>query len=595
LKLLGDADRRLIDYELATIVAERASARWLLTGFVVESESELTAGSRLVEAATGILVASQEVTEKAGESIFSIVDRLSGQIRADFVLADLAGTGPDRPVAEVTTSSSEAYRRYLNGVEYVARMYLSEASEEFEKALEHDSTFAMAYYHLARIKDQRLIEKATQYSETASRKEQFYIKALQAETSGDYEGQVSHLRHLLESFPDEKEAYFRLGVHFHNHLHLDTAVYYLTRAIEIDPLYRSAYNVLSYAYSEAGDIVNAIETINEYIALAPNEANPYDSRGDLYANFGYPEPAAKSYLNALAIKPDFMVSVFKLVRMRIYQGRYDEADGLLVDLKSGSSPSIRELAHLHSAYGLLRQGKLNAALTLLDGSILQMKREFHESGDSGDKASFHILKAQILAEKGELIRALAEIGTSIQISDRVRPDDSVTYRYLYAQLLAELGEFEKAERVNSTLQNHWESTGDAPCYPLWAGGSIALARNDQATAIELLEEVTKYTTIESDFAGRFQLARAYLAAKRLGDAIDLLEQLLTVHSFTRMSETINSVKLHYFLGIAYEESRWHDKAKEQYESFLEIWQDADPDLAVVENAMARLTQLNNRP
>ena len=49
--------------------------------------------------------------------------------------------------------------------------------------------------------------------------------------------------------------------------------------------------------------------------------------------------------------------------------------------------------------------------------------------------------------------------------------------------------------------------------------------------------------------------------------------------------------LHYYLGQAYEQSRWRDRAIEQYETFLDIWKDADARLESVEDAKARLARL----
>ena len=71
--------------------------------------------------------------------------------------------------------------------------------------------------------------------------------------------------------------------------------------------------------------------------------------------------------------------------------------------------------------------------------------------------------------------------------------------------------------------------------------------------------------------------------------------MLSVYSAGRVAETIAGVKLHYYLGIAYEESRWSDRAIEQYEMFLEIWEQADSDLSVLADARERLNRLKANP
>jgi cytochrome c-type biogenesis protein CcmH/NrfG len=91
------------------------------------------------------------------------------------------------------------------------------------------------------------------------------------------------------------------------------------------------------------------------------------------------------------------------------------------------------------------------------------------------------------------------------------------------------------------------------------------------------------------------LARSYQDNARLGEAVAWLEQLLSRYSEGRLKWTTESVKLHYYLGTAYEESGWNDKAIEQYETFLDIWKNADPGLAAVEDAKARLARLKTAP
>ena len=90
------------------------------------------------------------------------------------------------------------------------------------------------------------------------------------------------------------------------------------------------------------------------------------------------------------------------------------------------------------------------------------------------------------------------------------------------------------------------------------------------------------------------LARAYLEAGDYGHAVPLLERLTTQHpERLTASMTEDGVKLHYYLGIAYEESRWYDRAAEQYETFLDTWKDADPGLRAVEDARQRLAKLQS--
>ena len=54
------------------------------------------------------------------------------------------------------------------------------------------------------------------------------------------------------------------------------------------------------------------------------------------------------------------------------------------------------------------------------------------------------------------------------------------------------------------------------------------------------------------------------------------------------------VLLHYHLGLVYEQSLWYDKARDQYEQFVNIWRNADPGIKELEDARARLARLKTK-
>lgn len=54
---------------------------------------------------------------------------------------------------------------------------------------------------------------------------------------------------------------------------------------------------------------------------------------------------------------------------------------------------------------------------------------------------------------------------------------------------------------------------------------------------------------------------------------------------------IAAVKAHYWLGVAYEELGEKQKAYREYETFLEIWKNADFESIELKDARARLTRL----
>ena len=66
-----------------------------------------------------------------------------------------------------------------------------------------------------------------------------------------------------------------------------------------------AYNKISYGYLEKGQIDKAIETIDKAIALAPNVANYYDSKGEFLFRKGDKEGAFEMWEKVMSLDPDF--------------------------------------------------------------------------------------------------------------------------------------------------------------------------------------------------------------------------------------------------------------------------------------------------
>jgi serine/threonine protein kinase len=139
LKLQGKEGVKVIDKDTATDVAKAAKAKWMLMGSILQEEPNLIMTSSLVDVETGRVIGSQRITGEPGEQVFALVDRLSPEIRQDLALPAGTREDGDVAVADVTTHSTEAYRYYLEGMEYVNRVYQNEAKESFVRALSFDT------------------------------------------------------------------------------------------------------------------------------------------------------------------------------------------------------------------------------------------------------------------------------------------------------------------------------------------------------------------------------------------------------------------------------------------------------------------------
>jgi tetratricopeptide (TPR) repeat protein/predicted Ser/Thr protein kinase len=593
LSLLGKGDFSVIDKTVASQVADKAGVKWILTGSVLQTEPSITLVSEISDAETGEILASQRMTAGAGEELFSLVDRLSAQIKKDLSLPTEAKNEQDMPVANVTTHSQEAYRHYLEGHDYRFKHYFAEARESFEKALEFDSTFAMAYYQLSYLTGgsdrDEMIARAVEYSDHGSWKERQFIEARAARVSDDTQTAIEKLKGILERYPDEKRALQTLGwIHREDLRQHEQAAFYLERVIEVDPLDKHIYNTLAYIYDRLGDFEKSIWAINKYIALAPDEANPYDSRGELYGYQGKLDLAAGSYRKALELKPDFYEALDGLGHTYIFKREYARAESCYQVLASCPSALWRSAGRTYHALVPLHQGKLVDALRALEHGMAIDRLEQQWMHFAYKRA----FTAFVHAENGNFDLALETFEMVIEVARRANYDAPGYGREYKVQLLARAGDFEEAEEVAQALRRDIEEYDELDMGIYWhAAGWIDFEKGDHEASVAAFE---KSLENEERSRWRYMLGRAYLESGRLGEAVTTFEKLLSRYTDARLLFIpIEAVRAHYLLGLAYEQSGWNNKAIEQYEEFLDIWKAADPGFSEIEDARERLARLKS--
>jgi len=592
LNLLGKGDLHVIDKTVASEVARKAGVQWMVTGKVLSTEPNIVLISEISNAATGKILATQRVNGVAGEDLFAVVDRLSPQLVKALALPEQAQKELEKPVAEATTHSQDAYRSYLEGLENFNKGYTYEAEINFQKTLEFDPAFARAYYFLAVIKlhdgkyreAKTNIAQAMRNSASMTQKERLYGEGLANIAAGRFEKGIKAIREITNQFQDEKEAFFWLAYIFSRNLfNPEEAIRCLNQAIAIDPLYKSAYNLLAYSYNDTGDFEKSLWAINQYVSLGPGEANPYDTRGDLYAQNGQIDEAIESYKKALAIKPDFLVSLFKIGILHLFKKEYAEAESVFKAFATSKDLSSRAQGRSALALIPVYQGKFNQGLTALSDCMAAARAERYAGPEIGYD---HIRKAAVYEEQGEWGLAIEETKAGLGVFKNADPDAPFWYRDYYAYLLSRNDKWAEAEAVVRELKAESDKNWQIRFMYWRAEGALALARNDLKAAQDYFEKDKT-----NDFWGTYFLARIYLQLGSLNKAVAVLEKALSCYFYQRFYEPILAVKAYYLLGQAYERSGWTDKAIQKYEEFLDIWKDADAGLPEVTDARQSLAKL----
>jgi serine/threonine protein kinase/Flp pilus assembly protein TadD len=600
LALLGKADAKSVDRTTATEVAEKAGVRWMVTGEVLQTTPRLVVTAEVAEVNSGKLVTTQTVEGKEEEDIFAVAGRVSQAIRDHMALPGASPAEETESVATVTTRSPEAYRYYMEGLDYAWRYFANDAMADFKKALSYDSTFAMAYYQLATLPgagrivaveyDQmkEWMSKAEQYADNASWKEQRYIKAGAHRMRGEIALALAEWDKLLARYPNDTQALNEKGGIGNDFGLYDMAIQCFERIIELEPNNAEAYNMLAYLYDVEGNIERSLWAINRYFTLAPNDPNPYDSRGDLYSYHGDLKNATASFIKALELKPDFGDDI-KLGMMYLSAGEYARAESTFQALAQSSNSSQRSRGRAYLALIPLQQYRYKATLQIVDDGLSADRLEGYQGNWYMAKL---VVKAICLIRLGESDKAVATQKEACALQHELVPSDASYSRPILVLRLEEAGDTAQAIDVLDSLRQDIlaqpDTLGQSSYYNLLTARIQLLGGNAKA-AMAAFAQVRPDGQIGP---GTYSYAQLFIDQGMLDKAVDLLERKIANYDGNGfVTTTWARVRGYYLLGIVYERSGWKDKAIQQYQTFLEFTKNADPGIPEVDDAETRLAAL----
>src|SRR5688500_13880575 len=307
LDLLRDAgleDAPRIGLEAARNMARDAGVWTVVLGQVSRVNDSLSVIARAYDVASGTRVGEPaEHRAAVGADPRVIFDAVARD------LLDLAGAPPMRPeLARTTTSSLEAYRAYLHGLQALNRWKLAEADSAFREATEADSTFALAYYKGALAKgwrrsisdtsDVRLARAAARHAGRLPQRERSLIESyvaltqgLAAQTQGNIEGASAQFsaaergyEALLTRDSTDAEAWYGLADAYFHHgssgpgldpqlgARWTRALRAFDRTLALDSTFHLAYAHKLQVYQIGGSTGSPMVVIGDSVILIPSDS-----------------------------------------------------------------------------------------------------------------------------------------------------------------------------------------------------------------------------------------------------------------------------------------------------------------------------------
>lgn len=598
LKNMGREGQKSIDKDIATQVAKRADAKWMLHGKILQLEPKIILTSELVNMNSGLAMATQRINGFEDESLFSLVDKLAIKIRSDLSLPVEAQNEEDLPIEVITTNSVEAYRYYIEGLDYFMKYDWDKAEEKFLKAVEYDSTFAAAYLRLGMLRfssgvqaSKPWAEKAMRFIDKAPHRFQLAIRALDAVVSRKYYEGIAFMDQLVEKYPYYKEPYVWLGYFSRMLGNYNQAIEYINKAIELDSLFWNAYEMLGRVYNDMGDYEKAIWTVDKYISLAPNFAAAYLGKGNIYLSNDKIDQAIETFNKAGELVPDYIHTQLKLSRCYLYQREYAKSEQYFHEFTHNQEPNFRSTGLTYLALIPMYQGRFERTLEVLDSVISIDEQMYDETVFEGDLLWKYFARIRIYIETGLFDRAETEIEKTLKLIKEGEKAYLFLDELMCILAFHEIGKNEKAGQASSRMLGRLPENEFRIKLSQFTAGISQFSQGDYENAYENLKALDQRY---DSFMTSYIFGICALETGRLEEAILALDDRPIIFGSMRFHWGIQAVKSYYYLGIAYERSNWPGKAIEMYEEFLDIWKNADPGIEEIEDARVRLQRLKNQ-
>jgi tetratricopeptide (TPR) repeat protein len=353
----------------------------------------------------------------------------------------------------LTTKSAEVRKLYERGLALSDQLRAHDARQVFQEAAVKDPEFAMVHYQLAlnspSAKEFRAhLDQAVALADKASEGERLLILSLQAGADANPSKSFEYAREVAAKYPDDPRAHTTLGnSYFFGRQDYERARDELQKAIDVDPDFSPAYNMLGYSQRFLGNYPEAEAAFKKYIQLVPNDPNPYDSYAELLMKTGRFDESIAQYRKALSIDPHFMGSYFGIAGDLLFQNKHDQAIAETRKMERGArNDGDRRFAMFARTVVYVDQGKT-------DQAIAEMQGQYELGARIGDTA----------AMAGDLV----QMGDVLLNAGRV---DEAGKRYEQALSLQEKSGASSEVKEDAKLAHHYDL------------GRVALAKNDVKTA-----------------------------------------------------------------------------------------------------------------
>ncbi len=233
-----------------------------------------------------------------------------------------------------STKSPAALQEFLAGRQALEKFYQVEAADHFRAAVAADPGFCMAHFFLAGVltsmgqRDAGEAELTRALAADPSAlmpRERALVEVARLQHEHKANEVFRALEQYAKEFPGDPDVTRSLAEICQARGDLEAAARWCQVTLEAAPNDALSYNMLGYIEMGRGNFAQAEANLRRYAFIAPDQANPHDSLGELYTVLGRWDDALKEFDLALKANPRFFLSWTHIARVDALRGDGDAA------------------------------------------------------------------------------------------------------------------------------------------------------------------------------------------------------------------------------------------------------------------------------
>jgi tetratricopeptide (TPR) repeat protein len=568
-----------IDLPLAREIAQREGIKAVVGGTLTPlSGGAYILSTQLVLARTGDELASFQETVDGPKDLVSAVDRLSRKLRGR-IGESLKSVRGDPPLADVTTASLDALKKYTEAMQANEARDFARAVALLDEAIALDSNFATAYRQWvlsvnnsrqgrigiggeqnrqgARMRMMR--EKAYQHRDRLPERERLLMEGLYYNSVGDRAKARATDERFLKKYPRATGPANAYALSLMNSWEFARAESVFMALIASDTSVAFPYsNIVNaqIAQGKRGDAHRSVERFVRQFPTMSTEGVRYES--ELHYALGHVD-SSELVLRELASSSS--------QENRLYARNTLTAYALLHGQVRNVRPQLEDATALVTAAGG-RTLPLQDTITVAQIQLVFLKRP---------EVAVRMLDRALLQTRREIV---------------LEADDALYLRA--ASLYALAG---RPGRAREVLEQYGRDVDD-PTHRRrqWVMAHIDLAEGRARVAATEFRQAGNQGPFEQCVVCTDpDVGRAFDRAGMPDSAIAVFEHFVNAPSVQRV--IADAWNLHWVLrrlGELYEARGDREAAAKYYQKFVTLWKDADPDLQpVVEDVRRRLSRLGD--